>query len=155
MCVVNRPGASGRASLVVVVVVAAVAVAVAVAVAEAVVVVIVVVVVLVVVALVVVVVVVIVVVVVVVVVVRHPPPVRCPDLLFFGLVVVGNAVFYGTFFRSYRKWQLFLVPCVVFVAFRTLFINLAPKIAGIYSTCLSEFLDFLLFFEVWIFAPKT
>ena len=42
-----------------------------------------------------------------------------------------------------------------FVAFRTLFINLAPKNADIYSTCLSEFLDFLLFFEVWIFVPKT
>ena len=95
------------------------------------------------------------VVVVVVVVVRHPPPVRRPELLFFGLVVVGNAVFYSTFFRSYRKWQLFLVSCVFFVAFRTLFINLAPKNAGIYSTCPSEFLDFLLFFEVSIFVPKT
>ena len=92
---------------------------------------------------------------VVVGVVRHPPPVRRPDLLFFELVVVGNAVFYSTFFRSYRKWQLFLVSCVFFVAFRTLFINLAPQNAGIYSTCLSEFLDFWLFFEVSIFVPKT
>ena len=57
--------------------------------------------------------------------------------------------FTALLFRSYRKWQLF------FVAFRTLFINLAPKNAGIYSTCLSEFLDFLLFFEVSIFVPKT
>ena len=92
---------------------------------------------------------------VVVVVVPLPPPVRRPDLLFFGLVVVGNAVFYSTFFRSYGKWQQFLVSCIFFVAFRTLFINLAPKIAGIYSTCLSQFLDFLLFFEVSIFVPKT
>ena len=63
--------------------------------------------------------------------------------------------FTALFVRSYRKWQLFLVPCVFFVAFRTLFINLAPKNAGIYSTCLSEFLDFLLLFEVWNFVPKT
>ena len=59
------------------------------------------------------------------------------------------------FFRSYRKWQLFLVSCVFFVGFRTWFINLAPKNAGIYSTCPSEFLVFLLFFEVSIFVPKT
>ena len=80
------------------------------------------------------------------------PPVRRPDLLFFGFFVVGNAGIYSTFFRSYRKWQLFLVSCVFFVAFRTLFINLAPKNVGLYSTCPSQFLDFLLFFEVSIFV---
>ena len=42
-----------------------------------------------------------------------------------------------------------------FVPFRTLFINLAPQNAGIYSTCPSQFLDFLLFSEVSIFVPKT
>ena len=68
--------------------------------------------------------------------------------------MIGNAVFYSTFFRSYRKWQLFLVPFVFFVAFRTLFINLAPQNAGIYSTCLSEFLDFLLFLKSGFSCPK-
>ena len=63
-------------------------------------------------------------------------------------------VFTALLFRSYRKWQLFLVSCVFFVPFRTLFINLAPKNAGIYSACPSQFLDFLLFFEVSIFVPK-
>ena len=55
-------------------------------------------------------------------------------------------VFTALLFRSYRKWQLFLVSCVFFVLFRTLFINLAPKNAGIYSTCPSEFLDFFAVF---------
>ena len=64
-------------------------------------------------------------------------------------------VFTALFFRSFRKWQLFLVSCVFFVHFRKFFINLAPKNAGIYSTCPSEFIDFLLFFEVSIFVPKT
>ena len=82
------------------------------------------------------------------------PPVRRPDLLFFGLVVVENAVFYSTFFRSCRKWQLFLVSCVFSVAFRTLFINLAPRNAGIYSTCPSEFLDFLLLLKSRFSCPK-
>ena len=62
--------------------------------------------------------------------------------------------FAALFFRSYRKWQLFLVSCVFFVAFRTLFINLAPQNAGIYSTCPSEFLDFLLFLKSRFSRPK-
>ncbi|CAE7660477.1 unnamed protein product [Symbiodinium sp. CCMP2592] len=37
----------------------------------------------------------------------------------------------------------------------TLFINLAPENAGIYSTCLCEFHVFLLFLGVSIFVPKT
>ena len=62
--------------------------------------------------------------------------------------------FTALFSVSYRKWQLFLVPFVFFVAFRTLFINLAPQNAGIYSTCLSEFLDFLLFLKSGFSCPK-
>ena len=96
-----------------------------------------------------------VVVVVVVVVVGSPPPVRRPDLLFLFFLWSQMLVFTALFFRSFRKWQLFLVSCVFFVHFRKIFMNLAPKNAGIYSTCPSEFLDFLLFFEVSIFVPKT
>ena len=62
--------------------------------------------------------------------------------------------FTALFYRSYRKWQLFLVSCVFFVAFRTLFINLAPKNAGIYSTCPSEFLDFCCFLKSRFSCPK-
>ena len=89
-----------------------------------------------------------------VVVVRHPPRCDAQTSYFLDLLWSEMLCFSALFFRSYRKWQLFLVPCVFFVAFRTLFINLAPQNAGIYSTCLSEFLDFCCFLESGFSCPK-
>ena len=84
-----------------------------------------------------------------------PPGATPRPLVFLAFSWSEMLVFTALLFRSYRKWQLFLVSCVFFVLFRTLFINLAPKNAGIYSTFPSEFLDFLLFFEVSFFVLKT
>ena len=76
---------------------------------------------------------------------RASPPVRRPDLLFFGLVVVGNAVFYSTFFRSYRKWQLFLFSCVFLNLFEHCSSISHPKMLVFTALVLLVLLNFLIF----------
>ena len=83
-----------------------------------------------------------------------PPRCDVQTSYFLAFLWSEMLVFTVLLFRSYRKWQLFLVSCVFFVLFRTLFINLAPQNAGIYSTRPSEFLDFCCFLKSRFSCPK-